>query len=100
MKTAFPATMYPLEPLMHGGKAYVPGEPFEVSNEDDCASILLAGRGTLITEDGKAAAKIYQDRQKAAAAAAQATPAVGIAEFNAAVAAAVAAALPAQKQVK
>ncbi len=67
MDMVFPQTMYPTEPLMHSGRAYVPGQTLEVSNEDDCASILHSGRGTLSAEAGKAAAKIYQDRQKSAA---------------------------------
>ena len=67
MKTNFPATMYPLEPLMHGGKVYVPGESFEVANEDDGASIILSGRGTQNAELGRTAAKLYQEQQKSAA---------------------------------
>lgn len=55
--------IFPLEPMMHAGKTYVPGEKVEC-DKDSCAAILHAGRGTLSAEIGKQAADLYQAMQK------------------------------------
>lgn len=59
-------TVYAIEPVMHGGQVYMPGQSMDC-DENEAASIIVSGRGTENADVGKAAKKQYDAAQKAAA---------------------------------
>ena len=58
-------TVYPIEPVMHAGKVYVPGDSMDC-DPDDTAAILTSGRGTLDIDVARQAAKLYAAQQMGA----------------------------------
>lgn len=55
--------IYPLEPVMHAGKNFMPGEVIE-ADQYDLASLIHSGRCTFDTELAKEAARRYTSAQQ------------------------------------
>ncbi len=59
--------IYAVEPVMHDGQVYLPGEPMDVDVNDGMA-IIGSGRGTQDADAAKVAKKQYAAAQASAAA--------------------------------
>lgn len=82
--------IYALEPVMHMGEHYEPGEQIKGVDENDIGAIMSAGRGTQDKDFASAARKQFAASQKAAAEAATAAEKAAVSPLANAIADAIA----------